>query len=1122
MLHESIDGMLRILLPACLVLLTGTSLVRGQASNSSIVGVVKDSSDSTLRDAKITVTDADKNSSRSTVSSADGSYQVLQLPAGRYSVTVEHQGFQTTSTAAQNLNLNQSIKLDFTLEVGQVNQTVEVNTQASGVETVNATLGASVTSRPLVDLPLNGRNALDLALLQPGVTPTNEGSSYNTTTGNTNTTGGFSISGGRNDSITYLLDGALNNSFLYNDIVYNPNPDTIQEFRILTSNYNAEYGRNAGGVVSIITKSGSNSLHGSIFDFLRNDALNGNSFFSNAQGQPREILKRNQFGFSVGGPVVLPKLINGRDKLFFFGSYQGQRQVQTLRAGQVTVFTPAELRGDFSRSSDTGDGPLPSLSQFLQDHPAYQPNPALAAQGIIDPSRFDRVAGSYISRGLIPSSPSGFLFPRANGSNDSDEATGKVDYVPSTSQRLAVTLGGARNPVVTPFDGPNITGYPSLSNLRRYFANVSLTSVFTPTLLNELRISAQRQNRLRSAPAATAPLASDLGVNITPDNPTGPPILSFSSGLSLGFSGYGPSRIANNTYQFSDTLTWTRGRHTFKGGFYYSPFQDNTVFDFFVNGQFTFAGTNTQSIRTGNDRADFLLGLPSVYSQYSEAPSNIRTASYAAFFQDEWRITPRLVVTLGLRYDYDTPRRDTQGRSFSLVYGRQSQRFPGAPPGLLFPGDSGAPTGANFPDRNNFSPRFGFAWDPAGDGRTSIRGGFGVFYDILKGEDLYQYNGIAPFAGSSYITFDPPAAGAPATPSPFAQPYQVAGLPNPFPSRPPPRDLNFYDAFGPFYGYSVNPRLRTPYVFQYNLSLQRQLARNLIAELDYVGSSSRKLTALVDPNPFVPNTGLRLLNTQPGARPDSYALPTQFINGSNASYNSMQAGLQKRFSAGVSFQFSYTWAHSIDDASGFEQVSSRVPYYNHRAFHASSDQDIRHYVSLSGLWDLPFDKLFGRNRLTQGWSLNPIFTYRSGQPLDVNAGLVLQPDQPGPSGAGDANLVRPNIVAPIAYLDPRRTGGAWFSPASFSTAGVDAQGNYGTLGRNALRGPSRTNLDLRVSKSTFLYAERVRAEIIGEFFNIFNHAQFRNPDLGFNSGTFGVISQAYDPRIVQLALKVYF
>lgn len=1100
--------------------------------------MVKDASGSTVEHAKVSVIEVGQNSVRQATTAADGSYQVLQLPVGNYKVTVEQTGFQKAETEARSLNIGQALRLDVTLEVGQFTQTVEVDTQASGVETVSSTLGASVTERPIVDLPLNGRNALDLALLQPGVTPTNEGSFYAGTTGNATSSGGFNISGGRNDSITYLLDGGLNNSGLYNDIVYNPNPDTIQEFRILTSNYGAEYGRNAGGIISIITKSGTNELHGSIFDFLRNDALNANSFFSNAQGQPREILKRNQYGFSVGGPVVIPKVINGRSKLLFFGSYQGQKQVQTQRSGQVSVFTPAELAGDFSRSNDAGTGPSPTLVSFLQSHPGYQPNPALASQGILDPTKFDAIAQNYIKAGLIPRSSTGFLFPRANGTNDSDEATGKIDYIASDSNRLSVTLGGAHNPIVSAFPSSNIVGYPSLDNIRRYFLNANFTSVLTPTLLNEFRATAQRQNRLRSAPAVTAPTAADLGVGITPDNPTGPPNVFFSSGLSIGFSLYGPSRVANNTYQFSDTLTWTRGRHTFKTGFYVSPFQDNTVFDFGVNGIYNFSGTNGQATRTGNDHADFLLGLPDNFAQYSEAPSNIRFTSYAGFAQDEWRIRPGLVLTLGLRYDYDTPRRDTQGRSFSFIYGQQSQRFPNAPPGLLFPGDKGAPTGANFPDRNNFSPRVGFAWDPTGQARTSIRGGFGMFYDVLKGDDLYQFNGVPPFAGSSYITFAPPVAGTVASPSPFGQPYAASGQPNSFPSRPPAQNIDFYSAFGPFNGYSIDPHLRTPYVYQYNVSVQQQLGHDLIAELDYVGNSAHKLTALVDANPMILGTTTRLLNTQPGARPDSYALPSQFINGANASYNSLQAGLQRRYSnvryvGGVSFQASYTLSHSIDDASGFEQPNSRVAYYNHHAFRASSDQDVRNYVSLSGLWDLPFDKWFRRNRLTSGWAVNPIFTYRTGQVLDVNAGLALAADQPGPSGAGDANLVRPNLVGPVTYLNPRTTAGnAWFDSSALSVAGLSADSlaavtdpsarTYGTLPRNALRGPSRTNLDLRVSKSTFLYRERVRAELIGEFFNVFNHAQFRNPDLGFYSPTFGEVTQTYDPRIVQLALKIYF
>ncbi len=1118
--------------------------ISAQSSTSRIFGVVKDKSGSVVENATVSVIDVNQNVSREAITDNQGAYQVLQLRASTYKVSVEQTGFLKVDTQPAPLNIGQALRVDITLEVGQLNQTVQVEADTSGVETVSSTLGASVTTRPILNLPLNGRNVLDLALLQPGVTPTDEGSFYSSTTGNTNSTGGFSISGGRNDSITYLLDGGLNNSSLYNDIVYNPNPDTIQEFRILTSNYNAEYGRNAGGVISIITKSGSNELHGSIFEFLRNNVLDANSFFSNQQGQPRDILKRNQFGFSVGGPVVIPKLLNGRNRLLFFGSYQGQRQTETMFSGQVTTFTPAELAGDFSKSA--GGAPPAGLVSFLQTHPGYQPNPTLAAQGIIAPSSIDPVAANYIKAGLIPTSTTGFLFPRANGVNNSDEGTGKIDYLPTDSQRLSVTLGGSTNPIVNPFDsfGANVPGFPSLSNLRRYFANANFTSVISPALLNEFRATAQRQNRLRSAPDATAPVASQLGVGITPDNPTGPPVLNFSSGLNVGFSEFGPSHILNNTYQFSDTLTWTHGKHTIKTGFYVSPFQDNTVFDFGVNGAFGFAGTNGQAIRTGNDRADFLLGLPDNFAQYSQAPSNIRTTSYAGFGQDEWRVTPRLVLTLGIRYDYDTPRHDTQGRSFSLAYGQQSQRFPNAPPGLLFPGDPGAPTGANYPDRNNFGPRFGFAFDPSGDAHTSIRGGFGVFYDVLKGEDLYQFNGVPPFAGSAYLTFAPPADGTVASPSPLSQPYVASGQPNPFPSKPPAKNIDFYSVFGPFTADTIDPHLRTPYIYQYNLSVQHQLGHDLIAEVDYVGNSAHKLTALVDSNPFVLGTTTRLLNTQPASRPDSYAIMSEFINGSNASYNSMQSSLQRRYSqvkylGGVTFQLSYTLAHSIDDASGFEQPNSRVAYYNHHQFRASSDQDIRSYVSLSGMWDLPFDKIFHRSWLTSGWSLNPIYTYRTGEPLDISAGFGAAANQPGPSGAGDANLVRPNIVGPVTYYDPRvaqvvngQVGNYWFNPGFVSTAGLSVSSltavtdpsarTYGTLSRNALRGPTRTNLDLRISKSTFVYRERVRAEIIGEFFNIFNHAEFRNPDTGYNSGTFGIISQTYDPRIIQLALKVYF
>ncbi|MGH9937092.1 MAG: TonB-dependent receptor domain-containing protein [Blastocatellia bacterium] len=607
--------------------------------------------------------------------------------------------------------------------------------QSSAVETISPTLGQSVTSRPIVNLPLNGRNVLDLAKLQPGVSETNPGDGG---------AGSVNIAGARADSVTFLLDGGNNNNLLSNGVVFNPNPDAVAEFRLLTSNYTAEYGRNGGGIISVATKSGTNSLHGSAYDYLRNDALNANTFFNNLNGLPREVLKRNQFGFTVGGPALIPKLIDGRDRFFFFVAYQGQRQVTTNTA-TATTFTADELLGDFSKSNSARNGPDRRVADFLRDFPFFQPNPALAAQAIIDPSRINSVARNYISKNLIPTSPTGQLVSQAGAKADADELTLKFDVAARKEDWLAVTLGSFRNPNLLPFGAAAappgaVPGFPVTTSVNRYFLNLAYTAVFSPRLLNEFRFSTNRHNQRQLVPAAKQPTAAELGVGVTPDNPTGPPRLSFASGMNIGFATNGPTTLINNTFAWTDTLTWIKDNHNLKFGGYFSPYQNNTVFDFFVNGNFFFSGDpGLGGIGSGNDFADFLFGLPDEYLQFGEAPSDIRSKSAYVFGQDEWRVRNNLTLTLGLRYEYDTPKIDTRGRSFSLKLGQRSTVFPNAPIGLLFPGDPGAPGGANFPDKNNFAPRFGFAWSPWSNGKTSLRGGIGVFYDILKGEDNLQF-----------------------------------------------------------------------------------------------------------------------------------------------------------------------------------------------------------------------------------------------------------------------------------------------------------------------------------------------------------------------------------------------
>jgi hypothetical protein len=1146
---------LRAAVALSLVVSVFTVLASAQNTSGRIIGTVTDTQGAAIAGAKITVTNTGTSVVSDTVTNNEGYYQVLELPVGSYTVSFERPGFAKSVTAATPLDINQSLRIDVHLKPGSIVETVQVAAEAAQVETVNATLGATVTGAPIQSLPLNGRNALDLALTQPGVIPiADDIGTYGTSnSGNgraNNGIGGISVAGGRGDAVTYLLDGGTNNRTTSNQVVFNPNPEAVEEFRLLENNYTAEYGRNGGGTVTEVIKSGTNSIHGSLFDYLRNDAFNANRYMNNEFGLAAPVLKRNQFGGTVGGPITIPHLVEGKDRFFFFFGYQGQRQTATVGSGLVSTYTPAELSGDFSNFQNAG--PDPGVVAYLQSHPYFQSDPAKQAQAIIDPTKIDPVAQNYIAAGLLPTSANGQIIPQAAEKDNVNQYLGKLDFYATRNDRISLTLGYNKEPILNPFFGANVAGFSAAATTWDYFGNIGYTKTITATTLNELHLTAQRWYQT-AIPTSHPPDLAALGIQVQSDDPFGPATLSFASGMTVGFDPNVHWK-ADNNYAISDTVSWNRGHHTFKFGGRFGIMQENTVYAYQTNGIFYFSGPF--GIGSGNDLADFLFGASDEYDEYSKAPSNEHQKQYAVFGQDEWKATSRLTLSFGLRYEYTSPETDTHGYSFSILPGVQSVKFPNAPLGFVVPGDPGAPRGWYFPDRRDLAPRFGFAWDPMGDGRTSIRGGVGLFFDTLNGWMSDWATDEAPWAGGAAVVQDPTLIPNPLPPNGpstiLSHPYESAQVNDPFPSKiPPPSDINFFDAgflprLGPGNNF-VDIHLKTPYIYQYNLSIQRQLANGLMAELGYAGSSSHNLLTWVDQDPMVLGTTNRILNQSQGLPSNTYGFMPTFAGLNNANYNGVLASLTKRQTdipilGNVFYTLAYTWSHNLDNGSGFNSRIASIPYYNHHQFYGNSDFDLRQRVTFSGGWELPFAKAWatGPKRLTKGWSLYPIFFVQSGIPLDFTAGLHQHSGDPGPSGAGDGEVVRADqMVSSVQTFNPRRiqtfngvTGNYWFDPNSFpvddcitgnNNASPCPIGFYGTYRRNSFHGPGRANLDLALEKSTDLFGEHTKLFFRVEAFNIFNHAEFRPPaDTSAVSGTFGQIGDTYDPRILQLALKLTF
>ena len=1021
-----------------------------QQATAQVTGKVADPSGAVVVAADVTLTNSNTGVTRKTKTNKDGEYLFTLVPIGTYDLSITQKSFQKYEQKGITLDINQNAKVDVALHVGSSTEVVEVNSNAAQVDTISATLGKVETTERIMDLPLVERDTMQMGLLQAGVfVPEAEDGSGNP----------FSVSGQRSESLTFLIDGSDNNDFLGNNMVVDPNPDAVSEFKILTNNYEAEYGRTSGGIVNQVIKSGTNNIHGSAFEFFRNTALDASDYFLTSQNPDGTFshhapdYKRNIFGATIGLPIV-------KDKMFFFASYQGARR----REGQISppfqVLDKAERSGDFSEL-------LPG-TQLVNpiDGSNYNNN-----QVPVDP-----VMANYIAKYLpLPNQPNNNFVSSPDASLSDNQFVFRYDYNLSSKDTLSAFYIFDDQPQAYPFQiisgastGGNVPVGSGFTNAQRFqTGSLSWVRTISPTLVNEFRFSTNRVATFNAAPTdRTTPQQlgfSCAGVaapcnTVVPDDPKGaaPPIMFLNGGFNLGPTPGGPTKIHDTTFQYQDTVSWNRGKHALKIGADLRWVENNFNFDFFNNGSFFFGDFGSF---TGNSLADFVGGFWDNYFQFSNAAYGIRTHSLYFFGQDEWKLTRNLTIDYGLRYEYNSPQEDPHNNIMGWYPGHQSTKFPDAPPNFLYPGDPGTPNRALIPpDRNNFAPRLGFAWDMFGNAKLVMRGGGGIFYDIEDGALNLQFGGQPPFGYvannfPSYSGVTPPTSG-----SFVSDPFTAFGYPDPYPFIAGGHLGQFFPPKIPF-AYVVDPKFRTPYAINVNYGFQYQATRDTMIEAVYVGSFSRKAINSAEVNfPTIggPN-GLMaqyqyytspavqqdptLLDLADCARPDANCqgappgspaflgspqdalqILTDHSN-SNSSSNQLQVTVDKRASHGVEFRAAYTLSKTIDVNSGFRARSTEATNPNDPAFDRGlADFDSRQRLVISAIWHLPIanhgnsllDKIVG------GWTVAAIPSFQSGNPFSI-----FQND--GSSATNDF-LERPDVIGPIEiFKDPRQL--RTFSPS---------------------------------------------------------------------------------------------
>lgn len=1152
---------------SALFFLSMTGFVAGPALRAdvtgSILGTVTDANGGVVPNVEVVATSLETNLRRTARSDGLGEYRILALPVGRYKLEASTGGFQKFLMSEIDLTVNEQHRVNVTLQVGNVEQQVEVKAEAAQVESASSQLGDVVESKKILALPLNGRSYIDLLGLQAGVAPASAGtiSQDRPVSGELNA-GNISVNGGREASNAFLVNGGDVSEGRNMGTAIIPNLESVAEFRLITHSFDAEYGRFSGAVMNAITKSGTNGFHGAAFEFLRNDALDSRNFFDPSKG----AFKRNQFGYAVGGPAI-------RNKLFWFTDYQGTREVRGISTGLLQVPSVAQRAGNFGVSAfqDNAGNPAtvngPYWAQALSSRLGYTVTNGepYSSPGCVSTAACVFPSGVIPTRGFAPTSnPLLKYIPLPNtGSNvltsaglnqntRDDKAAQRVDFLNKKTGNWFMYYIFDDSTVTSPFSlGNGVPGFPGLTPTRAQQGVLSNVKVLGPTAVNEARLSFTRMSTTtnqvtagRDVKLADLGFVSYTGLGIYPyPQFEGVPQLSFNN-FAVGNNAVRTQ--PNNTWHAAENFSKIYGRHSLKfgGEFRYLQVNDRNLSNA-VNGAYSFNGSET-----GNDIADFLLGAPSGYVQSSIQFLDSRTKYGAAYAQDSFRVKSNLTLNYGLRWEASMPWYDTEDKIETLVPGVQSIQFPTAPKGWLVPGDPGIPRTLAPTDYKEFSPRLGLAYSPSsasgflgkllgGPGKSSIRAAYGLYYTAIEDLTLFDIVADAPY-GQYWVAPQPVLMQEPfRTRSDGSSQGVHFPFIFPIPGSPANKTLD-YSIFLPIGG---SPgywyKNRQPYTEHYNLTLQRALSSSMVLTVGYVGSQGHRLLTQVESNPGNPNlclslrgAGVKAGTNQCGpngengtyTRPDGsqvfgtrgpfgndFTSNSYQMNTANSNYNSLQVTVERR-AADFTFVGAYTYSKSIDNSSGYGQRSNFTNYALSRSL---SSFDVTHNFVFSYNYAIPLDRAFRAlpKRLTQGWSLGGITRFASGFPIPIS-----QSGDRSLYGSGGTDV--PNYVGPLTTYDPRATSASgqhlFFAKSGFVSGPL---GGFGNSNRRFFHGPGFNNSDVALHKDTKI-TERIDMQFRAEFFNVFNHAQFNNPNGNFSSSLFGAVTSARDPRIGQMSLKL--